>query len=114
VQSHFRLEVSDEERATVLTVSGELDLASSPALDEQLERAGRTDTELVILDLRKLDFMDSTGLRVVIKAHQRAEESGARFGVINGGPQIRRLLTLSGVTDWLTLVDTPDELLGPS
>jgi anti-anti-sigma factor len=104
--------VRREDRATVVAVTGELDLASSPALDQELERVSRSDTELLILDLSELEFMDSTGLSVLIKANQRAQDAGKRFGVLKGSPQVQRLLSLTGVDERLTVADRLDQLLG--
>jgi anti-sigma B factor antagonist len=112
VQSHFRVEVHSENQATVIAVSGELDLASSPALQEELDRVAASDSELLIIDLRELDFMDSTGLSVLVRAHQRAEEQGRRLAMVKGPQQVQRLLNLTGVADRLTLVDSPQELIG--
>jgi anti-sigma B factor antagonist len=114
VQSHFRVEVRNADATAVITVSGELDLASSPALEEELERVAQSDAQLVVVDLRHLEFMDSTGLSVLVRAHQRAEENGRRLGLVNGSQQVQRLLTLTGVADRLTLTDVPGELLGDS
>jgi anti-sigma B factor antagonist len=114
VQSHFRVEVRNADATAVITVSGELDLASSPALEEELERVAQSDAQLVVVDLRHLEFMDSTGLSVLVRAHQRAEENGRRLGLVNGSQQVQRLLTLTGVADRLTLTDLPGELLGDS
>jgi anti-sigma B factor antagonist len=111
VQSHFRLEVREAGAATVIAVSGELDLASSPALQEELERATASGTPMLIIDLRELDFMDSTGLSVLVRAHQRIEEQGRQLAMVRGPQQVQRLLSLTGVADRLTLVDTPEELL---
>lgn len=111
MQSHFRLEIRNEHEATVIAVSGELDLASSPALQEELDRAGASNARLLIIDLRELDFMDSTGLSVLVRAHQRAEEHGRRLAMVRGPQQVQRLLNLTGVADRLTMVDTPEELL---
>src|SRR5579859_5904651 len=110
MQSNFRVEVRTENGAPLLSVQGELDLASSPVLEEELARVTSERPSLVIIDLRELDFMDSTGLSVLIRAHQRAEEAGYRLGIVNGSRQIRRLLTLTGVADRLTIVDSPEEL----
>jgi anti-sigma B factor antagonist len=110
VQSHFRLEVRNQGRATVIAVSGELDLASSPALQEELDRVAGSDSQLLIIDLRELDFMDSTGLSILIRAHQAAEEAGHRLAIVNGSRQVRRLLSLTGVADRLTIVDDPAQL----
>jgi anti-sigma B factor antagonist len=114
VQSHFRVEVRNADATTVISVSGELDLASSPALEEELERVAQSGAQLVVVDLRNLEFMDSTGLSVLVRAHQRAEENGRRLGLINGSQQVQRLLTLTGVADRLTLTDLPEELLDGS
>ena len=112
VQSHFRVEAQNHDRATVLAMSGELDLASAPTLEEELEQiVSNPDTSTVILDLRQLEFMDSTGLSALIKAHQRAQEAGQRFGVVRGGAQVQRLLDLTGIGERITLVDAPEELL---
>lgn len=111
MQSNFKVEVRDGKQAVVLDVSGELDLASSPALERELETSAVTSSPLVIVDLRKLEFMDSTGLSVLVRAHQRAIENGQQFAVVRGPQQVQRLLTLTGVADRLTLADSPEELL---
>jgi anti-sigma B factor antagonist len=111
VQSNFNVETHDGTQAVVIGVTGELDLASSPALEQELERGAAAKAEVVIVDLRNLEFMDSTGLSVLVRAHQRATENGQRFGVVKGPQQVQRLLSLTGVADRLTLADSPDELL---
>ena len=98
----------------MLAVRGELDLASSPALEEELARVGSSDSPFLILDLRELEFMDSTGLSVVVRAHQRAQEAGQRFGLVKGRPQVQRLLSLTGVADRMPLADSVRELLTSS
>ena len=95
----------------MLAVSGELDLASSPALEEELARVEDSDSRIVIIDLRELEFMDSAGLSVLVKAHQRAHETGQRFGLVKGRPQVQRLLTLTGVAERMALADSVEELL---
>jgi anti-sigma B factor antagonist len=103
--------VRSQGRATIIAVSGELDLASSPALQEEIDRVSASDTDMLIIDLRGLDFMDSTGLSVLVRAHQRAEEQGRRLAIVKGPQQVQRLLSLTGVADRMTLVDRPEELL---
>ena len=111
MQSHFSVDVASKGEAAVIRVSGELDLASSPALEEQLERIAASDASLVVVDLRDLEFMDSTGLSVLVRGHQRAAENSQRFGLVNGSQQVQRLLSLPGVAERLTLADPPEELL---
>jgi anti-anti-sigma factor len=106
----FSVEVRGSDRATVVAVRGELDIASSPELEDALARVSEWGTELVILDLRELDFMDSTGLQVLVKAHQRAKDGGPRFAAVKGGPQVQRLLSMTGMDERMMLVDAPDGL----
>src|SRR5580700_4477644 len=68
LQSDFRVETHMTGRVTTLTVGGELDLLSSPALEQELERAHASDCDVILIDLRELEFMDSTGLHVLVKA----------------------------------------------
>jgi anti-sigma B factor antagonist len=96
----------------VLALSGELDLASGDELEQELEGVFAAQTDQIVLDLRELEFMDSTGLSVVVKAHQRAEEKGIAFALVKGTAQVQRLLSLTGVADRITVVDGPEELTG--
>jgi anti-sigma B factor antagonist len=111
VNTDFSVEEHNHGDASVLAVSGELDLRTSPELEDRLSNAFDRGAELVILDLRGIEFMDSTGLRVLLSAHQRANESGRRFALVKGADQVERVLTLTGVRDLLTVVDAPEELL---
>lgn len=55
--------------------------------------------------------MDSTGISVLVKANQTASQSGYRFAVVKGSPQVDRILSLTGLDELMTLVDAPEELL---
>jgi anti-sigma B factor antagonist len=111
VQSQFRVDVRTEGQAAVIVVRGELDLASSPALEEQLEQLWGSETKLLVIDLRELEFMDSTGLSIIVNAHQRLAEDGRELSLVRGPQQVQRLLDLTGVAERLRLVDSPEELL---
>jgi anti-sigma B factor antagonist len=111
VQNQFHVDVRREGPAAVVVVSGELDLASGPELESELDRLSGPETRLVVIDLRQLDFMDSTGLSIIVRAHQRMAGEGCEMGLVKGSQQVQRLLDLTGVADRLRLVDTPEELL---
>lgn len=110
MQTNFAVNIQSAGHVTTLVLSGELDLLSSPVLERAIEEAAQSDAELVVVDLRGLEFMDSTGLHLVLQAQQRAHETGRRFALIRGGEQVQRLFELSGVSDGLTIVDSPDRL----
>jgi anti-sigma B factor antagonist len=111
VQNDFRVDVRVEGRTAIIGVTGELDLASSPELEQQLDQIWRSDADQLVLDLRGLEFMDSTGLSIVVGAHQRVAETGRKLSVVKGPPQVQRLLDLTGVSERLQLVDTPEEVV---
>lgn len=108
MQSDFRVETHTSGRVTTVAVSGELDLVSSPTLADALERANQVEADVVVLDLRKLEFMDSTGLHLVIKAQHQIQASGRRFAMIRGSEQVDRLLALTGVAELVKIVDSPE------
>ena len=93
----------------MITLAGELDLASSAALEEVLEQ--EAGAQNLILDLRQVEFIDSTGLSVLVKAHQAAQEQGRQFGLVQGGAQVQRLLTLTGLAERLRIAEHPADLL---
>jgi anti-sigma B factor antagonist len=111
MQSDFRVETETLGRVTMLTPSGELDLVSAPILDGALQRAEEPGAEIVVVDLRQLEFMDSTGLHVFVAAQQRARAAGRRFAVVRGGETVQRLFDLTGVAESFTIIDSLDELL---
>lgn len=108
MQSHFRLEVHDHRGTSAIALGGELDLASSGALEEELTRLLGTDVEQIVVDLRELEFMDSMGLGVLVQAYQRAREAGKRFSLVRGSQQVQRLLELTGIAERMTFVQAPE------
>lgn len=110
MQTDFRIDVKHGARGTVLELFGELDVASSPALEAELARV--SDTKLLVIDLRALDFIDSTGLGVLVRTHQHAKEQGQEFALVKGAGQVQRLLGLTGLSEQLPVAETAEELLG--
>jgi anti-sigma B factor antagonist len=108
LEPHFQVEVSQEGQHTVLRLSGELDVSSSAALEDELTRVN---SAVVVLDLQELEFIDSTGLGVLVKTHQRMREVGDQLAVIEGTGQVKRLLELTGLDQQLTIVASAEELL---
>jgi len=103
VTNHFNVEAHSEGSRRVLAVSGELDLAAASTLEQELDQALDSGASLIVLDLKGLDFIDSTGLSVLVRGHQRAQEAGIELGLVNPGAQVERLLSLTGLAQRLTL-----------
>jgi anti-sigma B factor antagonist len=106
VESYLSVVIENEPGAAVLTVSGELDMASSPELDHAIERVESAPQEAIIVDLGKLEFMDVAGLRVLLEAHERAAQRGARLYLVNVRSGVRRLFTLTGATALLDAIES--------
>ena len=83
---------------------GELDIASAPRF-EQIIHDALGQSLLVIVDLRAVTFMDSTGLHTIVSADARASRSGRRLVIVRPGGQIARLFELVGLSDRLRIVD---------
>ena len=105
--AHLRIAASAADGVVVITLAGELDLVSGPALADAIAVATSSGTKLVVVDLRALEVMDSTGISVLVKAHRAASQSGCRFAAVKGSPQVDRILSLTGVDELLTLLDAP-------
>lgn len=110
VQEHLRVDVLREQDRVVLRLGGELDLASAPILERALEGTEIGTAALLVLDLDELQFVDSSGLRVILLAHEHARERGQEFAITPGSPQVQRLLSITSVTEHLRVIASPDEL----
>jgi anti-sigma B factor antagonist len=82
----------------VVHVDGELDIASAPDLEAVLLRR-RPARQRVILDLRSLRFIDSTGLRALLRGQVAAKEGGWQLFLRDIPPNVRRLFSISGVQE---------------
>jgi anti-anti-sigma factor len=83
---------------------GELDIATAEQLEQELRTAEESDAETIVLDLSGLEFMDSTGLRVVLDINERCGGDGGRLRVIAGAPAVERLLDIVGLRGRLPLI----------
>lgn len=97
----------------VVALDGELDLSGAGKLEQEIERlAALEGTRTVVLDLRGLDFMDSSGLRLVALADRRVTETGGRLVLVRGAETVQRVFDITRMTERLTFVDRPEALPG--
>jgi anti-sigma B factor antagonist len=104
--SEFSIEERRLDGTVVLTLRGELDLVNAETVATRLD-ALRAAGQPVLLDLDALDFMDSSGLRVVLNAAEASDASGWPFSVTHGPDQVRRLFESTAVTERLPIVPRP-------
>lgn len=97
-----RLQVTVDGSRLVLV--GEIDAHSAPTLADHLDPLPGDGGDVTI-DVEGIEFIDSSGLRLIVEAHQRAEGAERRLVVHRPSPAVTRLFEISGLTDHLTVVD---------
>lgn len=107
---HFHLEVEDDGTLLVLRLGGELDLATVPQVQAAVERHCRGRRVLVI-DLRALEFMDSSGIHLMMQLQGRQDGTAVAF-VAPAEQHVSRLFDMTGVRATLNWVSEPCEALG--
>lgn len=101
----LQITTTSQDGTTRIELAGELDIATGPELEQALEaQLAQAATDLV-LDLRGVTFIDSSGLRVVLVASRSASDEGRRLIVVPGDGQVLRVIRLAQVEDRLDLGD---------
>ena len=92
----------------LIALTGELDLSGAAALDEELDRLAAHDrVRRVYIDLRELEFMDSSGLRLVALAERRLGAVDRPLVLVRGPETVQRVFAITRMEDHLTFVDEP-------
>lgn len=101
------LEVHTEDRDGLVRVAlrGELDLSTVGMVQDELRRVEASSPALVVLDLSKLTFLDSTGLRCVVTADERARDDGRRVVIVRGPEAVQRVFSITRLEERLEMVD---------
>jgi anti-anti-sigma factor len=105
--TQLSLDTSRAGATTVIALAGELDLAGTAALEQEL---AAVEDDAVVLDLRGLRFMDSTGLRAIVGAAMDAEREGGRFALVAGSEPVMRVFDVTRMRERLPFVDAPEAL----
>ncbi|HEY0816492.1 MAG TPA: STAS domain-containing protein [Pseudonocardia sp.] len=103
-------DLSEPAEAVEVVLTGELDISTFDQAERQVEEAERAAPSLLVIDLRALQFVDSTGVRLILLADQRATAAGRRLAIRLGeGPALRVFAAL-GLTGRFEVLDTkPNE-----
>ena len=91
-------------------LTGEIDLSTVEEVQSRLEGSLGGDTTLLVLDLRKVTFLDSSGLRLVLRLDERQKDIGGRLVIVQGGRRVARVFELTGAGERLEIVADPAEV----
>ncbi|HEY2334181.1 MAG TPA: STAS domain-containing protein [Solirubrobacterales bacterium] len=102
---YLSIEVTNAPEARTIALIGEADLTGTPEIEAALKEACAGEPGLTVLDLRKLAFIDSSGLHALLKGHQLHRARGQELRIIPGPASIQRLFELTGMSDVLPFCD---------
>ncbi len=105
----LRIESTDEDGILVILLEGELDLSTAPLLEEEFDKPQVRAAAILVLDLRELEFMDSTGLRAILAEHEHCEQIGRGFAITGSSDQVDRLLDVTRIAEHVRVVDSPEQ-----
>ena len=94
----FRVDVRPQRERVVVVPVGEMDLSTVDVVQAELDGVRAAGWKTVVLDLREVSFIDSTGLSLILGAHRVSAEHGLDFAIIEYVGPVRRLLDISGVS----------------
>lgn len=98
-QLSFRIAVTTDRDGVRIAPSGDLDLATAEPLWDEIARLRERGCEKLVLDLRGLTFLDSSGLRLLVRAREDALRDGRELKVIDGAPAVSRVFDITGLRE---------------
>jgi anti-sigma B factor antagonist len=101
------------ESVRVLSVSGEVDFSVEQRFLEAVETAA-LEAETLVIDLNDVQYMDSLGLRVLVRAHRLMHRRGGSLAVVANAPLIRRILRLTGLDGLFSVCENLEHALARS
>jgi anti-sigma B factor antagonist len=109
-----RFELSEEElddRTSVIAVSGEIHVSTAPEFSIRLNEAIDKGKTAVVLDLRGVEFIDSTGLSVLLNGLRRVTRAHGRMALVCANPTVLRLFEITRLDTTFDIVPTRDEAI---
>ena len=103
----FRCETHRVGDLALVRPIGELDIATVPEVDRQLRRLSEAGDQHLVLDLRDVSFMDSSGLRLILAWRERSGSHDGDFSIIAGNEVVERVFETTRVRDLLTFTEPP-------
>jgi anti-sigma B factor antagonist len=109
----LRLEVSERDGWSVVEVGGEVDVATAPRLREQLIALVNEQRYQIVVGLEGVDFIDSTGLGVLISGLKRVRTHGGRFSLVCTEPRILKVFEITGLLAVFNVCATLEDAIAP-
>lgn len=109
----FDVSVAEVDGVPVVSISGEVDVATAPILRDRLQELAAGGASTVVVDLHQMTFLDSTGLGVLVGALKRCREGGGELRLVAPQPRILKLLDITGLMGVFSLHDTVAEACEP-
>jgi anti-anti-sigma factor len=108
--SLFELQTSSEPYGFRAALSGEIDLSTIEDVENGVREAIDGNNGIVALDLREVSFLDSSGLRLLLRLHKDLDDAGRRLVVVQGPRRVARVFELTGAEDQLEIVEDPSQI----
>jgi anti-sigma B factor antagonist len=102
--------VADHDGVSVVSVSGEIDLVTAPALEQAIGTVVAEAPTALVIDLSAVEFLGSVGLKILAATFEKLGKA-AEFGVVARGPATRRPIHLTGLDKTFPLYPTLDDAL---
>jgi anti-sigma B factor antagonist len=108
VEDAFDISEKTADGVSVVSATGEIDIATAPGLREQLESTMDRAGGLVVVDLLGVTFIDSTALGVLIGALKRSQEAGGSMRLVVAEPRVLKVFEITGLTELFSIFPTID------
>jgi anti-sigma B factor antagonist len=101
----FSIQIEHRDSSLIVSISGEFDLGAAEQFEKVAEELRGKDVHDVEIDLRRVSFIDSTGLRMLVDVERIARERELTLRIVRGGSAVERVLQITGLDKVLPLVD---------
>ena len=108
------MEIAEERKGdiSILQVAGKLDASTSKELEDRVLALVASGRNKLVVDLSRLDYISSAGLRVFLLAAKRMEATSGRLVLSSLNPAVKQVFDIAGFSSYLTLAASTDEALG--
>lgn len=105
---YLTIDVTSAPKAQTIVLTGEADLLGAPKIEAALRDASAREPELIVIDLKSLTFIDSSGLQALITGHELCRARGHELRIVPGPENVQRLFELTGMKEALTFTEAAD------